>query len=543
MGRPDAVGRVLHRYAVRRGHPQSPRRLQVHIGRGLPGRHLVGRHHRAEQAAYPRQREHRVDHLAGRRAGHGQGPVLGQASQRGRRAGQQGEVGAVAGEQRVDHPAGDLVGLPGHGQLGPHEGGPLLRAHAHHPALAALGPEPPVTPGELLADVLPDALGVDHHAVQVEHDRGGHGRATGYDSRSSIAARTAFLAEAGVVEQLVVGAAGGVAAQADPAHRGGPALGQQLGHGGAEAAVDVVVLDRDHPAGLGRRAHDRVLVEGLDRVAVDELDGHVLGPRLQPAQAVADVGPAGHQRQVAALPQDVGPADLEVRRLVVEHRGRLAVEAQVDRVRVVDRGLEGGHQLVGVGHHHDRERRHGPEHGDVLDGVGRGAVLAVRDAAVRADHVDLEAVVADGLAHVVHGPAQERAEGDGVGHEAGQGEAGGHADHVLLGHAAVEVAVGVGLPELGEAHAAAQVGGHGHEALVALGQGGEGGAEAGPDGDQVALVEADVGGGGHLHHATPAGVAVPPGSHVSSGVGLTGSFRSAMAWRNRSSLMTPWCQW
>src|SRR5260370_568142 len=48
-------------------------------------------------------------------------------------------------------------------------------------------------------------------------------------------------------------------------------FGQQLGRGGAEAAVDRVVLDRDPVAGPARGGDEHLLVEWFDRGGVDDL--------------------------------------------------------------------------------------------------------------------------------------------------------------------------------------------------------------------------------------------------------------------------------
>ncbi len=52
-------------------------------------------------------------------------------------------------------------------------GRPLLRAHAQHQVGGIVGPRSVVLGGESAADLVPDALGVDQHSVEVE-DNGPH---------------------------------------------------------------------------------------------------------------------------------------------------------------------------------------------------------------------------------------------------------------------------------------------------------------------------------------------------------------------------------
>jgi hypothetical protein len=82
-----------------------------------------------------------------------------------------------------------------------------------------------------------------------------------------------------------------------------------------------------------------------------------------------------------------------------------------------------------------------------------------RDPGVGRADLDVEARVADGVADlVVAPPGAEHGEAGREGDPAREGEPRGHADHVLLGDAHVDQAVGIGLPEVGGLGRARQVG-------------------------------------------------------------------------------------
>src|SRR5699024_2992031 len=132
---------------------------------------------------------------------------------------------------------------------------------------------------------------------------------------------------------------------------------------------------------------------------------------------------------------------------------------QVDRAVVVVSGDHRGaglHRVGGAQDHHAGDRAH---EGDVLAALVGSAVLAHREAGVGHGDLDVQVRVADGVADLVEGAARrEHCKGGHKGHVAQRAHAAGGGHHVLLGDAAVKVAVGVGVAEPGRAGGFRQVG-------------------------------------------------------------------------------------
>ena len=97
---------------------------------------------------------------------------------------------------------------------------------------------------------------------------------------------------------------------------------------------------------------------------------------------------------------------------------------------------------------HGHVRDH-PHHRDVLDGLVRSAVLAHRDARVARHDLHVQVRIADGLPHLLPGPARgEHRKGARERQLAADGESRGRAHHVLLGNADIEEPVREHLGEL-----------------------------------------------------------------------------------------------
>src|SRR5699024_2492700 len=114
--------------------------------------------------------------------------------------------------------------------------------------------------------------------------------------------------------------------------------------------------------------------------------------------------------------------------------------------------LVGGlHHLAGlhvVGGAHDGHAGDGAHESEVLAALVGSAVLAHGDTAVGGANLHVQVGIAHGVAHLLIGPpGGEHGEGGGKGHKAHGGQTGGHVDHVGLGDAAVEVALGERLLE------------------------------------------------------------------------------------------------
>ena len=91
--------------------------------------------------------------------------------------GERGKVLAVGRGEALDHLAVDLLRRLGQADLLVHVARPLCRAHAHHVLLRLVVPAAAALLGELLAGLVPDLLGVEQQAVEIEDDRLDHSAA------------------------------------------------------------------------------------------------------------------------------------------------------------------------------------------------------------------------------------------------------------------------------------------------------------------------------------------------------------------------------
>jgi hypothetical protein len=161
--------------AARVGSTPSRRgRLEVDVRGRLAVGDLLRRDRRLEVSCDAHQVEREVDQLAVRGRGEGQRPALREALDRGLGAGDHREVLAVAILESADDLGVDLVGRLREAYDIVHVARPLGRAHAHHVPLGALVPAAAALFGELLAGLVPDLLGVEQEAVQVEDDALNH---------------------------------------------------------------------------------------------------------------------------------------------------------------------------------------------------------------------------------------------------------------------------------------------------------------------------------------------------------------------------------
>ncbi len=104
--------------------------------------------------------------------------------------------------------------------------------------------------------------------------------------------------------------------------------------------------------------------------------------------------------------------------------------------------------MVVGGHEHAHAREHAHEC-EVLDHLVAATVGTDGDARVGGRELHVEVAVAHGVADLVVGAAGgEHGEGSRERHLARGGEAGGNVDHVRLGDADVEEALGVGVLQL-----------------------------------------------------------------------------------------------
>ena len=130
-------------------------------------------------------------------------------------------------------------------------------------------------------------------------------------------------------------------------------------------------------------------------------------------------------------------------------------------------GQRGGLGLVVVGGHEHGHIRQGLHQGDVLHRLVRGAVLAERDAGVRAANLDVLVAVGHDLAYlVVDAAGNELGEAPDEGHLATEAQTGGDADHIGLGDAALDEAPGEFLGEAVHLDAAFHVGAQRDDILV-----------------------------------------------------------------------------
>ena len=227
---------------------------------------------------------------------------------------------------------------------------------------------------------------------------------------------------------------------------GGAHLAEVRGHSLPQAAHDVVLLHGDNAARLlGCLAH-QLRIQGLDGVHIDEAGVDAGGLQgLHGLDSLAHHQAGGDDGDVLAVPQGDALANLKlVVLVVVEALHSQAAQTDVHRAHMLGGGLHGGQHFVVVGGVQNHHAGDGAHQGDVLAALVGGAVLAHGDARVGAHNLHVEVGVAHGVAHLLKGAARgEHGEGRREGHLPAGGQAGGNANHVALGDAAVDKALRV----------------------------------------------------------------------------------------------------
>ena len=253
-------------------------------------------------------------------------------------------------------------------------------------------------------------------------------------------------------------------------------LHDDLGHGGAEAAHDVVLFDRDDAARVRHRLDDRVSVDGLDGVHVDDAGTQTLPvENIRSAHGLEHPYAACDDGDVPAVTHGDGPADgVAVVLCLVDGRLEASPHADIHGPGPLHGRNHGVARLDAVGrndHGHVRERPHDRQ---VFGAVMGGARLAERDARMSGDDLDVQVLVADVRAHLL-GAAQRRERGEGGDHrpQAGLGEASRHAEHGVLGNAHIEEPIRKLLSETPDLGRAREVRSERHEIGISFSQLGE----------------------------------------------------------------------
>ena len=210
-----------------------------------------------------------------------------------------------------------------------------------------------------------------------------------------------------------------------------------------------MLLGSDDGAGLLGAAHDKLTVDGLNGIHIDYTDGNALfRQHLGSLYRLVHQKAAGDDGDIAALTDDCALAELELLILGVQIGIDITGQAQVHRAvglgGVPGRPAGGGR----IGGNDDLHVRKRPHDCDILGSVVAGAVECVAHAAVCAAELDIQVRIA----YLVTGRQQtQRGEENGEGVYKGYLADGGHTrsgcDHVLLGDAHVEEALGMRLAE------------------------------------------------------------------------------------------------
>ena len=238
-------------------------------------------------------------------------------------------------------------------------------------------------------------------------------------------------------------------------------FGDELGHGAAQTADIVLVLDGDHAVlDLLQSLHDGGVGEGLQSGDMHMLDGHA--PILQcggGAHGLLGADAGGEDEHIVALAQH--PGAVELHGLIGgEQAGYLLAEhADKDGAIVVIGQLEHALDFGGVADVENRHVGHGAQHAHIVDGLV-GHAAGGGDAGDKA-HKDHRQV---GVSHahlqlIQNAAVQEHGEGVQEGTIALPGQTGRPGAHILLGNAHGQVAVGIGGAELLDLAGRTQIGG------------------------------------------------------------------------------------
>ena len=248
----------------------------------------------------------------------------------------------------------------------------------------------------------------------------------------------------------------------------------------AETADDVVFLHRDDTACLDCRFDDGFLVDGLERVHVDDLRADALlfehiarDVRVTRGHAARDDGDVASVLELHRL------ADLEVLAplvvlTLVQERLHAAADAEIEGTGDVDALLDGDCRFVCVGGDDDGHVRDSAHDGEVLDAMGGGGCRAEGHAAVGGDDLDgqflIGAVSPDLLAA---SQAREDGEGGREGDESDFRKTCRDSEEVLFCDTDVEESVGEGFSEEAYIRGFCQVGGHADDTGIFRGEFGE----------------------------------------------------------------------
>ena len=206
-----------------------------------------------------------------------------------------------------------------------------------------------------------------------------------------------------------------------------------------------MLLGRHDATGLRHRFEDGRPIERLHRERVDDLGGDArIGQRVGGGERLADLHAVGHDGDIAPLAQHVGATEFQLHLVVVDAGHGGAAHAHVDGARRGGGEAQGGAGGGVVGGHEHAHAGKTAHEGDVLEHLVRAAVGAHGDARMGGGDLHVQVRVAHGVADLVVGaPGAEHGKRARERDVAGQREARGHVDHVLLGDAAVEQAPGV----------------------------------------------------------------------------------------------------
>ena len=250
-------------------------------------------------------------------------------------------------------------------------------------------------------------------------------------------------------------------------------LGDDLGRQRADAAVDVVRLDRERERDAGERLHEVVRGRGPDARDDHDARRHALGGEQglgldRGGRHVAE----RDERDVRAVAEHVRAAEREAAVEAGDRRSH-AREPQVRGAGDAGRRPNRARGLGVVGGRDHGEARQRAQHGDVLERPVRDAVRAVVQPAADADDAHRQVVQHGAVAdELVRAQGRERRDRVDERHVAGLGQARRHAHHVLLGDADVEEAIGVALGERLDGHEA-EVAGQQQDARIGVGELGE----------------------------------------------------------------------
>jgi len=185
-------------------------------------------------------------------------------------------------------------------------------------------------------------------------------------------------------------------------------------------------------------------------------------------------GTHGNQGDIAALPDHLRLSEFEAPVQARHRDGVVLPQAVIHRPRKIARLADGRGRLRRVRWNRQCESREGAQRADVFQGVVRPPGVAVLEAGSHAHNPDRQFVGHRAVANEFE--RTQRCEGrDGIGvrPEPGLGQACGHADHVLLGHARVQKTLREALAKRLQGHIA-KVAGQQHDTRVVARQLAEG---------------------------------------------------------------------